>query len=145
MVKTTPSRYTWSMARQTPQASRVDKSENYPIEVEEDSSTKPPDSPPLASPQHHQTESGKAYFDTYLTQFDDHQQPTFFDENIYQKPCRNPIVILENPSVCYDKLKEETPEREDLFRKLKKKNKQLKKEIKEYEVLTQMVDLKHTV
>ena len=97
------------MARQKPQAARIDKSENSPIEVEEDSPAKPPDSSTPASPQHHQTESGEAYFDTYLTQFDDHQQPIFSDENIYQKPCKTPIVIPKNPSLCYDKEKEETP------------------------------------
>jgi len=54
---------------------------------------------------------------------DDHQQPTFSDDNLYHKPCKNPVMISETPSLCYDKDKEETPEREELLRKLKKKNK----------------------
>ena len=44
-------------------------------------------------------------------------------------------MTQENDSLCYDKEKEETQEREELFRHLKKWNKKLKKEIKEYKVL----------
>ena len=123
MAKIVPRRYNQSMARQKPQVASTDKFENSPIEVEEDSPTRPPDSPPPASLQHHQPKSGEAYFNTYFTEFDDHQQPTFFNENLYQNPCKNPIVISKNPSLCYDNEKEETPEREELFIKLKKKNK----------------------
>ena len=48
-------------------------------------------------------------------------------------------MISKTPSLCYDKDKQETPEREELLRKLKKKNKQIKKEIKEYQVLTRAI------
>ena len=44
MAKTVPRRYTLSMARQKRQPVRADKSENSPIEVEEDSLARPPDS-----------------------------------------------------------------------------------------------------
>lgn len=91
------------MARHKRKLARSDKSENSPIEFEEDSPVRPPDSPPPASPQNQLTESSEAYFDTYLTQFDDHKQPTFSNDNLYQKPCKNPVVILDTPSLCYDK------------------------------------------
>ena len=88
----------------------------------------------LVSLLNHQTKYGEPYFDTFLTQFEDHQQPTISDDNLYEKPCKNPIMISENPSFCYDKGTKEILEREDLLKKLNKKNKQLKKEIKEYQV-----------
>ena len=46
MEKTTPHRFTQSMARQKPQVAKADESENPPIEIEEDSPARPPDSPP---------------------------------------------------------------------------------------------------
>lgn len=61
------------MDRQKNQATKTNESKNPPIEIEEDSPARPPDSPPPAIPQQHQTKSGEAYFDTYLTHFDDHQ------------------------------------------------------------------------
>ena len=127
------------MARQKRQPARVDESENSPIEVEEDSPARPPNSSPPTSLQNHQTKLGEAYFHTYLTQFDDHQQPTFFDDNLYENPCKNPVMISKTPSLCYEKDKEETPEREEFLRKLKRKNKYLKKEIKEYQVLNRVI------
>lgn len=79
MEKAAPRRFTRSMAKQKPQATKADESKNPPIEIEKDSLAKPPDSLPPTSLQHHQTKSSEAYFDTYLTQFDAHHQPPFFD------------------------------------------------------------------
>lgn len=59
MAKTIPRRYTQSMARQKHQPAKSDRSEISPIEVEEDSSARPPDSSrpnssPPTSPQKNQ-------------------------------------------------------------------------------------------
>ena len=131
------------MVRQKHPPTKVERSKISPIEVEEDNLAKPPDSsrpdsPPPINPLNHQMESGEAYIDTFLTQFEDDQQPTISDDNLYEKPYTNPIATSENPSLCYDKSTEEILEREDLLRRLKKKNKQLKKEFKECQVLTHM-------
>jgi hypothetical protein len=48
-------------------------------------------------------------------------------------------MTQENPSLCYDNEKEETQEREELFKQLKKRNKKLKKEIKEYQLLNHVI------
>lgn len=58
---------------------------------------------------------------------------------IYEKSYTNPVMTLENPSLFYDKGTEEISEMEDLLRRLKKKNKQLKKEVKEYQVLIYVI------
>lgn len=78
------------MERQKHPPTMVDKFEISPIEVEEDNPAKPPDSlspgsPPPVSPLNHQTDSRKAYIDTFLTQFEDDQQPTIFYNNLYEK------------------------------------------------------------
>ena len=132
------------MARQKRPPANVDMSEISPIKVEEDIMAKPPDSPRLDSPPpvnplNHQTNSGEACIDTFLAQFEDDQQPSIFYDNLYEKSYANPVVASENPSLCYDKITEEISKREDLLKRLKKKNKQLKKEFKEYQVLTRVI------
>ena len=125
------------MARHKRPPTKVDRYEISLIEVEEDSPTKPPDSPrpdspPPVSPLNHQTNSGEAYINTFLTQFEDDQESTISYDNLYEKPYTNPIATSENTSLCYEKSTEEISEREDLLGILKKKNKQLKEEVKEY-------------
>ena len=56
---------------------------------------------------------------------------------IYQKPYKSPVMTRENPSLCYKK--EETRERDELYRQLRKWNKKLKKEIKDYKVLNHII------
>ena len=111
------------MAIWKPLVAKINESKSHPIKIEEDSPARLLDSPPPIIPQQHQTKSGEAYFDGYIIKFDDHQQLPFFDEGIYQNQCKNSILVQENPSLCYDKEKEETQEREELFRYLKKQKK----------------------
>jgi hypothetical protein len=54
-TKETPRIFTQSMARWKPQVAKTDESENPPIEIEEDSPARSPDSPPPVSPQQHLT------------------------------------------------------------------------------------------
>ena len=144
MAKAIPRRYTRRMAKQKRPPAKADRSEISPIEVEEDNPTKSPDlptpnSPPPVSPLIHQMELGEDYFDTFLTQFEYHQQPTISNDNLYEKPCKNPVMTSKNPSLCYDNITKEASERQGLLKKLKQKNKQLKKEMKEYQVLTHVI------
>ena len=85
------------MARQKRPPTKVDRSEISPIEVEEDNPAKPhdsprPDSPPPVSPLNHHMDSSESYIDTFLTQFEDDQQPTISDDNLYEKSYTNPVV-----------------------------------------------------
>lgn len=130
--------------RQKHPPTKVDKTEISPIDVEEYSSSRPPNSPrtgssPLVSPLDHQTNSCEACIDSFLAQFEDDQQFTSFDDYLYEKPYASLVVAAKNPPLCYDKIIEESLEKEDLLKRLKKKNKQLKKEVKEYQVLTHVI------
>ena len=46
-------------------------------------------------------------------------------------------MARENPPLCYEE--EENQERDELYRKLRKRNKKLKKEIKDYRVLNHII------
>ena len=132
------------MVRHKHPPAKVNRSEVSSIEVEEDNLTKPPDSPRPSPPLlvrtlNHHTNSTEACIDTFISQFEDDQQPAISNDNLYEKSYANPIAASKNPSLCYDKITEEISEREDLLKRLKKKNKQLKKEVKEYKVLIRVI------
>jgi FtsZ-binding cell division protein ZapB len=132
------------MARQKHPPTKFDRSEISPIEVDEDSPAKPPDSPrpnlpPPVISLNHQKNSGEACIDTFPSQFEDDQQPTITNDNMYEKSYANPAATSKNPSLCYDKITEESLKREDFLKRLNKKNNQLKKEVKEYQFITHVI------
>ena len=132
------------MARQKHPPAKVYRSEISPIKVEEDSLVRPPDSPrpsspPPESPLDHRTNLGEACIDSFLVHYEDDQQPVVSDDYLYENPYASPFVATENPPLCYDKIVEESSEKEYLLKSQMKKNKRLKKEIKEYQVLTRVI------
>ena len=90
MAKIIPRWYTRSMSRQKEPPTKVNKTEISPINVEEDSPARPPNSlrpssPPPENPLDHRTNSGEACIDSFLAQFEDVQQPTVSDDYLYEK------------------------------------------------------------
>ena len=136
ITEATARRLTRNMIQKKPRATTTDELEIFTIEIEEDILPWLPDSPQPASLQQHQKELGEAFIDTYLARFDNQKQSPF-SEDMYQIPYNSPAMERENPPLCFQA--EENQERDEMYRQHKKRNKKLKRQIKEYKVLNRVI------